>query len=144
MSTPMDHEAADRISAAAERDPDSPTATIGAIYLRYGPSWVAAHLLQATVPADWVQIADDLSSISVTGGGSGSYVTGQTTASASGPPQPWIAPAGCERTTGSGSIYREAGTYSGDLTFHFLLGGTRNVADFAACGITVENPWDPI
>lgn len=26
MSTPMDHEAADRISAAAERDPDSPTA----------------------------------------------------------------------------------------------------------------------
>lgn len=29
MSTPMDHEAADRISAAAERDPDSPTATSG-------------------------------------------------------------------------------------------------------------------
>ncbi|MFY1633745.1 hypothetical protein ACN27F_10770 [Solwaraspora sp. WMMB335] len=28
-STPMDHESADRISAAAERDPDSPTATSG-------------------------------------------------------------------------------------------------------------------
>jgi hypothetical protein len=27
--TPMDHEAADRISAAADRDPDSPTATSG-------------------------------------------------------------------------------------------------------------------
>lgn len=29
QSTPMTHEAADRISAAAERDPDSPTATSG-------------------------------------------------------------------------------------------------------------------
>ncbi|UJW36897.1 hypothetical protein L3Q67_45345 (plasmid) [Saccharothrix sp. AJ9571] len=29
MSTPMDHDAADRISAAADRDPDSPTATSG-------------------------------------------------------------------------------------------------------------------
>ncbi|UJW32432.1 hypothetical protein L3Q67_01180 [Saccharothrix sp. AJ9571] len=29
MSTPMDHEAADRISAAADRKPDSPTATSG-------------------------------------------------------------------------------------------------------------------
>ena len=28
-STPMDHEAADRISAAAERDPASPTAQSG-------------------------------------------------------------------------------------------------------------------
>ncbi len=28
-STPMDHEAADRISSAAERDPDSPTAQSG-------------------------------------------------------------------------------------------------------------------
>ena len=28
-STPMDHEYADRISAAADRDPDSPTATSG-------------------------------------------------------------------------------------------------------------------
>lgn len=28
-STPMDHEAADQISAAAERDPDSPTAESG-------------------------------------------------------------------------------------------------------------------
>jgi hypothetical protein len=28
-SEPMDHESADRISAAAERDPDSPTATSG-------------------------------------------------------------------------------------------------------------------
>ena len=28
-STPMDHESADRISAAAARDPDSPTATSG-------------------------------------------------------------------------------------------------------------------
>lgn len=28
-NTPMDHEAADRISAAAERDPDSPTAERG-------------------------------------------------------------------------------------------------------------------
>lgn len=28
-STPMDHESADRISAAADRDPDSPTATSG-------------------------------------------------------------------------------------------------------------------
>jgi hypothetical protein len=28
-STPMDHESADRISAAAQRDPDSPTATSG-------------------------------------------------------------------------------------------------------------------
>jgi hypothetical protein len=28
-STPMDHEAADRISEAAERDPDSPTAQSG-------------------------------------------------------------------------------------------------------------------
>jgi len=27
--TPMDHEAADRISAAAERDPESPTAESG-------------------------------------------------------------------------------------------------------------------
>ncbi|MFI6031629.1 hypothetical protein [Amycolatopsis magusensis] len=29
MSTPMDHDSADRISAAADRDPDSPTATSG-------------------------------------------------------------------------------------------------------------------
>ncbi|MGH3752937.1 MAG: hypothetical protein ACRDRP_09610 [Pseudonocardiaceae bacterium] len=29
MSTPMDHEAADRISAAAEADPESPTAQSG-------------------------------------------------------------------------------------------------------------------
>ncbi|MBN6040034.1 hypothetical protein [Amycolatopsis sp. 195334CR] len=29
MSTPMDRDAADRISAAADRDPDSPTATSG-------------------------------------------------------------------------------------------------------------------
>ncbi|MGV9638052.1 hypothetical protein ACWDO0_28080 [Nocardia rhamnosiphila] len=29
MSTPMDRDAADRIGAAAERDPDSPTATSG-------------------------------------------------------------------------------------------------------------------
>ncbi len=28
-STPMDHESADRISAAARRDPDSPTAASG-------------------------------------------------------------------------------------------------------------------
>jgi hypothetical protein len=28
-STPMDHESADRVSAAAQRDPDSPTATTG-------------------------------------------------------------------------------------------------------------------
>lgn len=28
-SAPMDHESADRISAAADRDPDSPTATSG-------------------------------------------------------------------------------------------------------------------
>ena len=28
-STPMDHESADRISAAAARDPDSPTAASG-------------------------------------------------------------------------------------------------------------------
>ncbi|MEV7989548.1 hypothetical protein [Micromonospora sp. NPDC085948] len=28
-SQPMDHESADRISAAADRDPDSPTATSG-------------------------------------------------------------------------------------------------------------------
>lgn len=28
-STPMDHESADRISAVADRDPDSPTATSG-------------------------------------------------------------------------------------------------------------------
>ncbi|MEH1124770.1 hypothetical protein [Micromonospora sp. CPCC 206061] len=28
-STPMDHESADRISAAADRDPDSPTAASG-------------------------------------------------------------------------------------------------------------------
>ena len=28
-STPMDHESADRISAAADRDPNSPTATSG-------------------------------------------------------------------------------------------------------------------
>jgi hypothetical protein len=28
-STSMDHESADRISAAADRDPDSPTATSG-------------------------------------------------------------------------------------------------------------------
>jgi hypothetical protein len=28
-STSMDHESADRISAAADRDPDSPTATRG-------------------------------------------------------------------------------------------------------------------
>ena len=27
--TPMDHESADRISAAAQRDPDSPTVTSG-------------------------------------------------------------------------------------------------------------------
>jgi predicted nucleic acid-binding protein len=27
---------------------------------------------------------------------------------------------------------------------HGAILATRNVADFAACGITVQNPWDPI
>ncbi|MFC8047967.1 hypothetical protein [Nocardia sp. NPDC057353] len=45
MSTPMDHDAADRIGAAAERDPDSATAQSGfddraaAAADRNDPSW---------------------------------------------------------------------------------------------------------
>jgi hypothetical protein len=114
-------------SFVARRDPDGDTASIVAASNNSGPPYVW-HTIEAVVPASRVQVASDLSSITIKGG-RGSFLSGTAKATKSGPPTPWIAPAGCpSHSPAEGSLQAPEGNYTGDLTANFFLGRPRGVA----------------
>jgi hypothetical protein len=103
---------------------DGETAT-----LRAETSRVGYHLLVATVPADRLAVAHDLSSITVRGeDGTAMRGAAQATADPSGYP-PAGGPPPCQGD--AAGTERANSPLQGNFTVNFGFGGTRSVADFS-------------
>lgn len=122
----------------ARRDPDSATATINVEAHENGPP-TAVHTIEAVVPADRVQIAEDFRSIRIRGG-RGTFVHGTANAYQSGPPTPWVASAGCpDGASAEASMQAPEGSYSGDFTARFFMGGYRSVTEIRVEATAYKN-----